>query len=92
MGKPGVTERVVLPERVPPIGMGLVDGDRRHPQRRFGLPAVRQQKSGAFTVNPETALVVLDEVIRDVQEVSEIGRNFTEDPVGEIDRTGDYTQ
>ena len=87
-GSIGVAERVVLAERVPRVGVRLVDGDRRHHQRRLGLAAVLEQEAGALGVDAQRPLVVVGaEVGGDVQQVGEVGREVAEVAVGEVDRS-----
>ena len=86
-GAIGVAERVILQERVPRVGMRLVDGDRRHHQRRLRVAAVLEHEAGALRVDAERLVVVVGaEVGHEVQQVGEVGGQVAEVAVGEVER------
>ena len=88
-----VAERIVLAEGVPRVGVRLVDGDRRHHQRRLRRAAVLEHEPGALGVDPQRAVVVVGaEVGREVQQVGEVGRQVAEVAVGDVERAGGHAE
>ncbi len=88
-----VAQGIVLPERVPRIGMRLVDGDRRHHQGRLRRPAVLEDEPGALGVHAERTVVVVGaEIGREVQEVGEVRRQVAEVAVRVVDGTRGHAE